>query len=125
MMFMLLFDIVIVGAVVSFSGVGGVGSTGVTGVGGVGSTGSSPPQDTAMDTLAKIARKRANRFPVRPGMTVGWLDQCIYPRSFMDYPAWETWEMGIRKRAPSERTAFLCLSPDDSRADLPEYPYPA
>ena len=39
-----------VGAVVSFSGVGGVGSTGVTGVGGFGSTGSSPPQAARSDS---------------------------------------------------------------------------
>ena len=44
------FATVMVGAVVSFSGVGGVGSTGVTGVGGVGSTGSSPPQAARSDS---------------------------------------------------------------------------
>ena len=48
MTFIVLFDTVMVGAVVSFSG---VGSTGVTGVGGVGSTGSSPPQDTRNDSV--------------------------------------------------------------------------
>ena len=61
MTFMLLFDIVIVGAVVSFSGVGGVGSTGVTGVGGVGSTGSSPPQDTRTESTRNQAKSREGK----------------------------------------------------------------
>ena len=74
MTFTELWDIVMVGAVLSWGG-----SSGVTGVGGVGSTGSSPPQEIAMDTPARNARKRMSRFPVRPGMTDVWLDQRIYP----------------------------------------------
>ena len=46
MTFTVLLDAVMVGAVVSFPGVGGFGTTGVTGVDGDGSTGSSPPQET-------------------------------------------------------------------------------
>ena len=56
MTLMLLFDTVMVGAVVSFPGVGGFGSSGVTGVGGVGSMGSSPPQET----MNESARNQAN-----------------------------------------------------------------
>ena len=59
MTFMVLFDTVIVGAVVSFSGVGGLGLTGVTGVG---SIGSSPPQDTRSESARNQARKRFSVF---------------------------------------------------------------
>ena len=48
MTFTELWDIVKVGAVLSWGG-----SSGVTGVGGVGSTGSSPPQEIAMDMRNK------------------------------------------------------------------------
>ena len=43
-------ETVIVGALVSFAGVGGFGSTGVTGAGGVGGSGSSPQQATMNDS---------------------------------------------------------------------------
>lgn len=58
MTLMLLFDTVMVGAVVSFSGVGGLGSSGVTGVGGVGSMGSSPPQETRNVSARNQAKYR-------------------------------------------------------------------
>ena len=61
-------DTVIVGALVSWVGVGGSGSTGVTGVGGVGSTGSSPPQETRNES----ARNQES-------ITVGIkISRCIY-----------------------------------------------
>ena len=53
------FATVMVGAVVSFSGVGGL--TGVTGVTGVGSTGSSPPQDTTTESTRNQAKSREGK----------------------------------------------------------------
>ena len=111
---------VMVGALVSLVSTGGFGSGPGPGVG-VGSTGSFPPQDTKTKATRREAVRDLKIFRIQSRV----LSQCIYPRSSKDYPAWETWEMGIRKPAPSERTAFMCLSPDDSRTDLPEYPYPA
>lgn len=58
MMLTLLFDTVMVGAVVSFSG---LGSTGVTGVEGVGSIGSSPPQETRRESARNQARSRVGK----------------------------------------------------------------
>ena len=59
MTFMVLLDTVIVGAVVSFSGVGGL--TGVTGVTGVGSIGSSPPQETRTESTRNQAKSREGK----------------------------------------------------------------
>ena len=54
-------DTVIVGALVSWVGVGGFGLSGVTGVGGVGSTGSSPLQETRTESIRNQARSRVGK----------------------------------------------------------------
>ena len=53
------------------------------------------------------------------------LNQRIGYQCLMDFPHGRNVDLGIRMLTPTERTVFLRLSQDGSRADLPQYPYRA